>query len=113
MTRGDSLLVRPVARSPWRVVMIVVLGFLLGAMLTKLSLWFLPGRPVPRVLYHDHLRQLGSPERGSNGDRVHVGADYAGRKPIQRGRRVGRGLLGSYDALRPAAAGPQDLGTKI
>ncbi len=45
MTRGDSLLVRPVARSPWRVVMIVVLGFLLGAMLTKLSLWFLPEGP--------------------------------------------------------------------
>jgi hypothetical protein len=34
-----------VARSPWRVVTILVLGFLLGAILTKLSLWFLPEGP--------------------------------------------------------------------
>ena len=45
MTRGDGLLARPVARSPWRVVTILVLGFLLGAILTKLSLWFLPEGP--------------------------------------------------------------------
>lgn len=38
-------MVRPVARSPWRVVTILVLGFLLGAILTKLSLWFLPEGP--------------------------------------------------------------------
>ncbi len=36
---------RPSARSPWRVVTILVLGFLLGAILTKLSLWFLPEGP--------------------------------------------------------------------
>jgi hypothetical protein len=45
MTRGDGLLGRPSARSPWRVVTILVLGFLLGAILTKLSLWFLPEGP--------------------------------------------------------------------
>ncbi len=45
MTRGDGLLARPAARSPWRVVTILVLGFLLGAILTKLSLWFLPEGP--------------------------------------------------------------------
>lgn len=45
MTRGDGLLARPVARSPWRLVTILVLGFLLGAILTKLSLWFLPEGP--------------------------------------------------------------------
>jgi hypothetical protein len=45
MTRGDGLLVRPVARSPWRVVTILALGFLLGAFLTKLSVWFLPQGP--------------------------------------------------------------------
>ena len=36
---------RPSARSPWRVVTILVLGFVLGAILTKLSLWFLPEGP--------------------------------------------------------------------
>ena len=36
---------RPSDRSPWRVVTILVLGFLLGAILTKLSLWFLPEGP--------------------------------------------------------------------
>ena len=36
---------RPTARSPWRVVTILVLGFVLGAILTKLSLWFLPEGP--------------------------------------------------------------------
>lgn len=45
MNRSDGLLVRPAARSPWRVVAIVAAGFLLGAMLTKLSVWFLPQGP--------------------------------------------------------------------
>ncbi|MGD8869298.1 MAG: DUF4321 domain-containing protein [Gemmatimonadales bacterium] len=45
MTRGDGLLARPSTRSPWRVVVILGLGFLLGAILTKLSLWFLPEGP--------------------------------------------------------------------
>jgi hypothetical protein len=45
VTRSDGLLVRPAARSPWRAVTILVLGFLLGAILTKLSLWFLPEGP--------------------------------------------------------------------
>ncbi|NIR42535.1 MAG: DUF4321 domain-containing protein [Gemmatimonadetes bacterium] len=45
MNRADGLLVRPVTRSPWRVVAIVAIGFLLGALLTKLSLWFLPEGP--------------------------------------------------------------------
>ena len=45
MTRGDGLLARPSNRSPGRVVTILVLGFLLGAILTKLSLWFLPEGP--------------------------------------------------------------------
>lgn len=39
------MLVRPTYRSPWRVVTILVLGFLLGAILTKLSVWFLPEGP--------------------------------------------------------------------
>ncbi len=43
--RGDALLVRPTTRSPKRVATILVLGFLLGAILTKLSLWFLPQGP--------------------------------------------------------------------
>jgi hypothetical protein len=38
-------LVRPTGRSHWRVVTILVVGFLLGAILTKLSLWFLPDGP--------------------------------------------------------------------
>ncbi len=45
MTRGDGLLVRPSARSPWRVATILALGFILGALLTKLSLWFIPEGP--------------------------------------------------------------------
>lgn len=45
MTRGDGLLAKPGTRSPWRVVTILALGFLLGAILTKLSLWFLPEGP--------------------------------------------------------------------
>ena len=45
MTRGDGLLVRPSPRSPWRVVTILVLGFIFGAILTKLSLWFIPEGP--------------------------------------------------------------------
>lgn len=45
MTRANGLLVRPATRSPWRVTTILVLGFLLGAILTKLSLWFLPEGP--------------------------------------------------------------------
>lgn len=36
---------KPGTRSPWRVVTILALGFLLGAILTKLSLWFLPEGP--------------------------------------------------------------------
>lgn len=32
-------------RSPWRIVAVLALGFLLGALLTKLSLWFLPEGP--------------------------------------------------------------------
>lgn len=36
---------KPRTRSPWRVVTILTLGFLLGAILTKLSLWFLPEGP--------------------------------------------------------------------
>ncbi len=38
-------MVRPTGRSHWRVVTILVVGFLLGAILTKLSLWFLPEGP--------------------------------------------------------------------
>lgn len=38
-------MVRPTGRSHWRVVTILVVGFLLGAILTKLSLWFLPDGP--------------------------------------------------------------------
>ncbi len=38
-------MVRPTARSHWRVVTILVVGFLLGAILTKLSLWFVPEGP--------------------------------------------------------------------
>ena len=45
MTRGDGLLVRPSARSPWRIATILALGFILGALLTKLSLWFIPEGP--------------------------------------------------------------------
>lgn len=45
MSRGDGLLAKPGTRSPWRVVTILALGFLLGAILTKLSLWFLPEGP--------------------------------------------------------------------
>lgn len=45
MTRVDGLLAKPGTRSPWRVVTILALGFLLGAILTKLSLWFLPEGP--------------------------------------------------------------------
>ena len=45
MTRGDGLLVRPSGRSPWRVAAILALGFLLGAILTKLSVLFIPEGP--------------------------------------------------------------------
>ena len=45
MIRADGLLVRPTARSPWRVVTILALGFMLGALLTKISIWFLPQGP--------------------------------------------------------------------
>ncbi len=45
MTRGDGLLVRPSGRSPWRVAAILAIGFLLGAMLTKLSVLFIPEGP--------------------------------------------------------------------
>lgn len=45
MTRGDGLLIRPTDRSPWRIVTILTIGVLLGALLTKLSVWFLPEGP--------------------------------------------------------------------
>ncbi len=45
MTRGDVLLGRPPRRSAKRIATILVLGFVLGAILTKLSLWFLPEGP--------------------------------------------------------------------
>ena len=45
MTRGDGLLVRPSGRSPWRVAAILAIGFLLGAILTKLSVLFIPEGP--------------------------------------------------------------------
>ena len=45
MIRNDGLLVRPQGRSPWRIVTILAAGFLLGATLTKLSVWFLPESP--------------------------------------------------------------------
>ena len=45
MTRGDGLLVRPSGRSQWRVAAILAIGFLLGAMLTKLSVLFIPEGP--------------------------------------------------------------------
>lgn len=45
MNRGDGLLVRPSARSPWRIVAIFGLGFLVGAILTKLSVLFIPQGP--------------------------------------------------------------------
>ena len=45
MTRGDGLLVRPVGRSPWRIAVILVLGFMLGAIMTKLSVLFIPEGP--------------------------------------------------------------------
>ena len=45
MIRADGLLVRPTARSPWRVITILALGFMLGALLTKISIWFLPQGP--------------------------------------------------------------------
>ncbi len=43
--RGDGLLLRPTGRSPWRVAVILALGFLLGAILTKLSVLFIPEGP--------------------------------------------------------------------
>lgn len=46
MTRGDALLVRQPSRSARRIATILVLGFVLGAILTKLALWFLPEGPV-------------------------------------------------------------------
>jgi len=45
VTRGDGLLLRPTGRSPWRVAAILALGFLLGAILTKLSVLFIPEGP--------------------------------------------------------------------
>jgi hypothetical protein len=45
VTRGDGLLLRPSGRSPWRVAAILALGFLLGAILTKLSVLFIPEGP--------------------------------------------------------------------
>jgi hypothetical protein len=37
--------VRPSTRSPWRAILILVLGFLVGAILTKLSVLFIPQGP--------------------------------------------------------------------
>lgn len=45
MSRDSSLLMRPQQRSPWRILGIVALGFMLGALLTKLSVTFLPEGP--------------------------------------------------------------------
>jgi hypothetical protein len=45
VTHGDELLVRPSGRSPWRTAAVFALGFLLGAILTKLSVLFLPEGP--------------------------------------------------------------------
>ena len=45
MSRADGLLVRPSTRSPWRAILILVLGFLVGAILTKLSVLFIPQGP--------------------------------------------------------------------
>ncbi len=45
MTRADSLLLRPSGRSPGRIALILALGFLLGAILTKLSVLFIPEGP--------------------------------------------------------------------
>jgi hypothetical protein len=45
VNRSEGLLVRPLERSPWRVVGIVALGFMLGALLTKLSVLFIPEGP--------------------------------------------------------------------
>jgi len=45
VTRADGLLVRPSRRSPWRIAAILALGFLLGAILTKLSVLFIPEGP--------------------------------------------------------------------
>lgn len=42
---GHSGLLRPSERSPWRVVTIITAGFLLGAILTKLSVLFVPRGP--------------------------------------------------------------------
>ncbi len=45
MSRSEGLLLRPQGRSTWRVLGIVALGFALGALLTKLSVIFLPEGP--------------------------------------------------------------------
>ncbi len=45
MSRGEGLLLRPRERSAGRVLGIVALGFLLGALLTKLSVLFIPEGP--------------------------------------------------------------------
>lgn len=42
---GQLGLVRPSERSPWRVVTIVTAGFVLGAILTKLTVLFVPQSP--------------------------------------------------------------------
>lgn len=42
---GYAGLVRPTERSPWRIVTIITAGFLLGAILTKLSVLFVPRGP--------------------------------------------------------------------
>lgn len=45
MSRDDGLLVRPIGRSPLRTFSVIALGFLLGALLTKISILFLPEGP--------------------------------------------------------------------
>lgn len=45
MSRHDGLVSRAGERSPWRAITILALGFLLGAVLTKLSVLFLPEGP--------------------------------------------------------------------
>ncbi len=45
MNRGEGLLIRPSGRSAWRILGIIALGFVLGALLTTLSVLFLPEGP--------------------------------------------------------------------
>jgi hypothetical protein len=47
------------ARSPWRVLAILALGFMLGALLTKLSAWFLPEGPFRELFTTTVAASLG------------------------------------------------------